>query len=67
MIGEFSPKVFALNSHLVFRLNVMVGGFGAEMWAWSVTERWNVGFIHSPRQVASPEVVFSVSAVFSIT
>jgi hypothetical protein len=67
MIGEFSPKVFALNSDLAFSLNVMVGEFGAEMWAWSVTERWNVGFIHSPRQVARPEVVFTVSSVFSIT
>ena len=49
MIGEFSPKVFALTSHLVFGLNVMAGEFGAEMWAGNVTDSWNSGFIHSPR------------------
>jgi hypothetical protein len=49
MIGEFSPKVFALTSHLVFDLNVVASEFGAEMWAGNVTDSWNSGFIHSPR------------------
>jgi len=38
MIGEFCPKVFALNNHPVSRTQSPIAEFGAEMSARTVTE-----------------------------
>jgi hypothetical protein len=48
MIGEFCPKVFALKTQQVFRLEPGVVEFGAEASAWVVTQLRDLGFMHSP-------------------